>query len=200
MERHVLVPCADGTEEIETVSICNVLTRGSAKVTLASISAFEDGQKIIDWKGQPPIIVKGARGLDFVCHSRFIDVYDKPFDLIVLPGGMENAKRLSECERLIKLLRSQKESGKLYGAICASPAIVFAKHNLLINNKATCHPSLQSHLPTTDYANEEVVISDNCITSQGPGTAIKFGLTLVEKLFDRKKALEVAKALVYKLV
>ena len=88
------------------------------------------------------------------------------------------------------MLKKQKQSGKLFAAICASPAVALAPHGLLDDKQATGYPSLQDKLPNT--ATERVVVDGNCITSQGPGTALEFAIELVRQLFDDTKARQVA--------
>jgi 4-methyl-5(b-hydroxyethyl)-thiazole monophosphate biosynthesis len=113
--------------------------------------------------------------------------------LIVLPGGMPGAEHLRDSKELIEMLNEQAASGRLYAAICASPAVALKPHGLLENKKATCYPSLLSELDNPEQA--KVVVDGNCITSQGPGTALEFSLKLIELLFDKEKSREVAKAM-----
>ena len=111
--------------------------------------------------------------------------------MIVLPGGLPGAEHLRDCPILIDLLQEQCKAGRLVAAICASPAVVLAPHGLLKGKKATCYPGFDSQLPDPSKAHERVVRDGNCITSQGPGTALAFALTLVECLHgsDQSKAI-----------
>ena len=94
------------------------------------------------------------------------------------------------------MLKKQNAQGKLYAAICASPAVVFLQHGLLDSKTATCPPALFEKLPATIAINKRVVVADNCITSQGPGTAIEFALKLVELLCDKTTADNIASAMI----
>ena len=178
MSKKVLVAIADGTEELEAVTIIDVLRRAEADVTVASV-----GDKQIT----------ASRGVKLVADAVISDCVGSIFDLIVLPGGMPGAEHLRDSKELTDMLKVQAESGRLYAAICASPAVVLKPHQLLENKKATCYPSLHSELGNPQQA--RVVVDGNCITSQGPATALEFALKLVELLFDKQKSREVANAM-----
>ena len=178
MAKTVLVPIADGSEEIEAVTIIDVLRRAGAEVVAASV----ENQQIT-----------ASRGVKISADTLIKDCTGRRFDLIALPGGMPGAENLSKCDELIAMLKEQKKSGRLYAAICASPAVVFQRHGLIDDVKATCYPSMLEDL--AHGVNSPVVVDSNCITSQGPGTATLFALKLVELLFDSEKRDEVARAM-----
>lgn len=179
----VLVPIANHVEDIETVTIIDVLRRAQINVTAASIHDYK--------------LIMAARGTKIEADCLLSDCIDRDWDLVVLPGGMPGAENLSAHQPLINLLRQQKRANKYYAAICASPAVVFAPHGLLDCNQATCYPTMQNKLPDTTRAAETTVVDGNCITSQGPGTAMEFSLTLVELLIGNNKKMELADALLY---
>lgn len=181
MSKKVLVPVADGTEELEAVAIIDVLRRAGADVTVASV--FRDRLR-----------VTASRGVVLVADKSISECMDDVYDLIALPGGMPGAEYLRDSEDLIRLLKAQNDSGRLYAAICASPAVAFLPHGLLSQRKATCHPGRAAAFEGTDTeaVDSPVVVDGNCITSQGPGTAIDFALKLVELLFGKEKEREVA--------
>jgi len=178
--RHVLVPIADGSEEMEAVTIVDVLVRAGAAVTLASVS--------------PTPTVTCSRGIRIVADATLDDVAtpDGGWDLIALPGGMPGAATLASTPRLAELLREQKAAGRWIGAICAAPAVVLAPLGLLDGGEAaTCYPSADflGALPNAVEDDDAFVVSDGCfITSQGPGTALLFSLACVEKLYGRVAA------------
>lgn len=184
MTKRVLVPIANGTEEIEAVSIIDTLRRAGAEVTVASVGQLQ---------------VTASRGVKLVADAKISDCVKQTYDCIALPGGMPGAEHLRDCTPLVEKLKQQKQSGRLYAAICASPAVVLQPHGLLQGIRATCYPSMQDKLDPTHVADEKVVVDGNCVTSQGPGTAIVFALALVELLFDAKKAREVAGAMLVKV-
>ncbi|MHC4109856.1 MAG: DJ-1 family glyoxalase III [Planctomycetota bacterium] len=178
MSKKVLVAIADGTEELEAVTIIDVLRRAEADVTVASVGNKQ---------------VTASRGVNLVADAVISDCVGTVYDLIALPGGMPGAEHLRDSKELIEMLNEQAASGRLYAAICASPAIVLKPHGLLKDKKATCYPSLLLDLDNPEQT--KVVVDGNCITSQGPATALEFSLKLIELLFDKQKSQEVAKAM-----
>lgn len=181
MSKKVLVPIADGTEELEAVSIIDVLRRAGAYVTVASVGKLQ---------------VTASRGVKLVADRLIAECVGETYDLIVLPGGMPGAEHLRESKELEMLLRRQHEQGRLYGAICASPAVVLQHHGLLAQKRATCYPSFVDQLQDMGAAEARIVMDGQCITSQGPGTALEFSLKLVELLYGEEKAREVARAMI----
>ena len=181
MEKRVLVPIADGTEEIEAVCIIDVLRRAGAEVVVASV-----GEQT----------VACSRGVRIVADQLIGDCKAGAFDMIVLPGGVPGAQNLRDSADLTELLKKQAGAGALYGAICASPAVVLQAHGLLENRRATSHPGFTDQLDPNDAIENRVVVDGNCITSRGPGTALEFALTLVELLYGKKKAQEVGEPMV----
>ncbi len=180
MSKKVLVPIADGTEEIEAVCIIDTLRRAGADVTVASVDQLQ---------------VTASRGVKLVADALIADCTAQTYDCIALPGGMPGAEHLRDSAELIAMLKKQKAAGSLYAAICASPAVVLHPHGLLEGLKATCYPSFRNKLDPPHASDERVVVDGNCVTSQGPGTAIEFALKLVELLFGRREAHEVADAM-----
>ncbi|MCK4888057.1 MAG: DJ-1/PfpI family protein [Planctomycetes bacterium] len=179
MSRKVLVTIADGIEEIEAVCIIDVLRRAGSDVTVASVG--------------DSLQITASRGVILVADELIAGCKGQTYDLIALPGGMGGAENLRDCAVLTDMLKEQKESGRYYAAICASPAVVFASCGLINDRKATCYPSLMKDIENP--VDENVVIDGNCITSQGPGTALEFSLKLVEVLYGNSKADEIADAM-----
>jgi len=114
------------------------------------------------------------------------------YDGIFLPGGMPGAERLRDSKPLITALKSQKQAGRWYGAICASPAVVLETHGLLADCQATCYPSFAHTLKDASKADQRVHVSNNCVTSAGPGTSIEYAVRIVELLLGAAKAKAVA--------
>ena len=181
MSKHVLVPIADGIEEIEACTIIDVLRRAKIEVTVASVSDLQ---------------VTASRGVKIAADTLIADCRNKTYDGIALPGGMPGAEYLRDCTILTDMLKAQKAAGKLYAAICASPAVALAPHGLLDGKTATCYPSLQDKLPAP--STQRVVIDGNCITSRGPGTAMEFAVELIRQLLGDKEADAVAGPLLMK--
>lgn len=172
----ILIPIADGSEEIEAVTLINVLRRAQFEVTVASVSDLK---------------ISGARKINLVADKLLSDCQNQVFDGIFLPGGMPGATHLQQSELLISMLQKQARSQKYYGAICASPAVVLAHHGLLEAKKATCYPGFEAELPDSSLAHQRVVVDHNCITAQSPGSAQEFALKIISVLEDEAAAQKV---------
>lgn len=185
MSKTVLVPIADGSEELEAVTIIDVLRRAGLEVTVASVA------------GADSLLICAARGTKITADCGIDDCVGKEWDLIALPGGVKGAENLAASSCLDGLIRSQAQSGRLYAAICAAPATVLGDKGLLADKIATCHPRFYQALVAKEVDTESrVVVDGSCVTSQGPGTAIDFALELVEQLCGVVKREEVASPLV----
>lgn len=184
MKKQVLVPIADGCEELEAVTLIDVLRRAGADVTVAAIDA-------------PGITA--SRGVRLTADTTLTDCTGSSYDLIALPGGMPGARHLHDSDMLKQLLRQQAEAGKLYAAICAAPAVVLKAHGLLEGRRATCHPAFAAELAGHEGVGERVVADGNCITSQGPGTAMEFALALVSALFGAETTRRVAEPMLARM-
>lgn len=192
MSKRVLVPIADGSEEIETTCITDTLVRFGAEVTIASVKP--DGN----------LLCKMSRGIQIQADTTIAEAAQQEWDLIALPGGMPGAEHLRDCAPLIELLQKQQQAQKLYAAICASPAVVLATHHLLPTANrptagggfATCYPApvfREKLIAAGIESNDRVVVCENVTTSQGPGTSLQFALQLGEHLFGKAKRDEIAK-------
>lgn len=179
----ILVPIANGSEEMEAAIIIDVLRRSKANVVIASV--------------EDKVEIEASRKVKLVADMLLDEASKLSYDLIVLPGGLGGAQAFAKCDKLVNLLKKQKESNRPYGAICASPALVLEPHGLLKGKKATVFPALCNKLSDASEAENRVVVDGNLITSRGPGTTMEFALAIVEKFFGRKKALDLAKALVF---
>ncbi|TYZ67472.1 hypothetical protein PybrP1_010294 [[Pythium] brassicae (nom. inval.)] len=177
-----LIPIADGSEEIEAITLADVLVRGGVEVTLASVGRKEAN------------IVTMSRGVRVQADVAIEACVDRSFDLVVVPGGLPGANHLRDSEVLIELLRKQKDEDKLYGAICAAPAVVLHTHSLL-PTAWTGYPGFEKQVHGAAPSDERVVVDGHCVTSRGPGTAMEMGVKLVELLSGKEKAEQVAKGL-----
>lgn len=179
----VLVPIADGTEELEAVTIIDILRRAEADVCVASV--MPERKMII-----------ASRGVKIEADCLLAECLDQTWDMIVLPGGIPGAEHLGCCLPLLDLLRRQLQENRFTAAICASPALVLAENSLIDGREATCYPGFQPQLESNGaiLVSGDVVVDGKLITSVGPGTAMSFSLRLVEYLFGRAKAERVADA------
>ena len=169
--KKVLVPIAPGFEEIETITVVDILRRAGARVIMA---------------GTVEGVLKGSRGIKIEPDALLETVIKDDFELICLPGGQPGTDNLKKDARIENLLKRMLKQDKLIAAICAAP-ILLKKANILKNQLITCHPSVQSEFKTENYLFERVVVDGNLITSQSPGTAMEFALKLVEILFGSNR-------------
>lgn len=175
---------ANGFEESEAIVPIDIMRRAGLDVTL--ISTTND------------IMVTGSHGIVIKTDAKFNDVDFEDAELLVLPGGMPGTKNLDAHAGLCELLQTSAEKGIKLAAICAAP-MVFGNLGLLNGEKATCYPGFEEHLIGAEYVEKNVVVSSNqFITSRGAGTAMDFGLKLVEILKNSKIAEELASAIIYR--
>lgn len=178
----VLVPLAGGCEELEAVTIIDLLRRAGIEVVTA---------------GLQPGIVKASRGTQLVPDATLDAVLRDEFDMIVLPGGMPGAQHLREDPRIIALLKKMAEQGKYTAAICAAPTVL-AEAGLLVGKRVTSYPGFLDKLdvPGMAYLKDAVVKDGKILTSRGPGTAMDFALALIEALAGKARRDEVEAGLV----
>jgi len=179
---HVLVPLAQGCEELEAITITDLLVRAGISVTTCGLDEMP---------------VKASRGTTIIPDTSIDKVTDKNYDLIVLPGGLPGADHLRDNAQLQSLLKKQAEDNKYLAAICAAPKAL-AKAGILDGKAATGYPGTLESLDneTIKITQNAVEIDGNVVTSRGPGTAMDFALTLIELLEGREKRDEVNQQLV----
>jgi 4-methyl-5(b-hydroxyethyl)-thiazole monophosphate biosynthesis len=177
----ILVPLAEGFEEIEAVTIVDVLRRAGLDVTLASLA---------------PGPVRGGHGIPIVPDATLDELDLSAFGVLVCPGGQPGARNLMADERVLALARDLHARGRTTAAICAAP-LVLHKAGILRGLDVTAHPSVQGELAGARLQTEPRVLrSGSVLTSQGAGTALEFALELVEELVGPAKAEELARAMI----
>lgn len=175
-----LVILAPGAEEMEVTIVVDVLRRADVAVVLAGLDGVD-----------PVTCSRGVRILPDAALARA--AAEGPFDLIVLPGGSEGARRLAESKEVGRLLREQEEAKRAIGAICAAPVALIA-HNVGAGRAMTCHPSVRDQVAGHALLRTSTVVEDGkLITSRGPGTSFDFALALVTELVGPKMAQELRK-------
>lgn len=177
----VLIPLAQGCEELEAVTVIDLMRRAGIEVVSA---ALEDGP------------VKASRGTVLVADTTLDKALTQEYDMVVLPGGLPGADHLNADSRIRTLLLSMAEQKKYTAAICAAPKVL-ASAGLLEGKRATGFPGILENLslPSTELETSAVVKDGNIITSRGPGTAMDFALELIELLTGKTKRDEVEAAL-----
>lgn len=181
MTTRALIAVADGVEDLETVTLIDVLRRAEIEVVVASI----ENRRMFTC----------ARGSRMTADAMLIDVLAQDFDLIVLPGGMPGAQHLADHLPLAEKVQAQAKAGKLFAAICAAPALALQGYGVLKQRRMTCYPAFSDRLSGCTFVDAPVVVDGNCITSQGPATALEFALTLVEQLAGKATRKAVAEAM-----
>jgi protein deglycase len=179
----VLVPLAPGFEEIEAVTIVDVLRRGGVEVVVAGL------------KSAGP--VEGAHGIAVRADAALVEVRGRSFDMVVLPGGEPGVTNLSADDAVQALVAERMQAGTPLGAICAAPRIL-AGGGFLRGRRATSHPSVAAQLKAGGALYEEArrVVRDGAlVTSRGPGTAIEFSLEVLEMLGLGARAAELRQAM-----
>ncbi len=175
----VLIPLAQGCEELEAVTLIDLFRRAELEVTVA---------------GLEPGPVTASRGVVLVPETTLDAVLDQDFDLIVLPGGLGGAQRLEADQRIAALLRRQAEQGRYVGAICAAPRVL-ANAGLLNYREATAYPGILDGHAQIRLSSAAVVRDGTFITSRGPGTSMDFALSLIAILCGQAKRDAVESAL-----
>lgn len=180
----VLVPFAEGFEEIEALTIVDILRRADIDVVTASLS---DNPQ-----------VKGAHHVTVLTDVTLEAVNADELEMIVLPGGLPGAFNLRDDARIIQLLQDLNQAGKFTAAICAAP-VALAKAGLLSQKQATGYPGALESMNLTDVTllPEKVVQDGTVITSRGPATAMVFALHLVEVLVSKEKRTELENGLLH---
>lgn len=177
----VFIFLATGFEETEAIAIIDVLRRADISTTIVSVT------------GQTA--VTGSHGISVVTDALFEVVNFTEGQMLVLPGGMPGTNNLEAFAPLTKLINEYYKSGKYLAAICAAP-LILGKMRLLRNEEAICYPGYEEHLEDAILSKERVVRSGKIITGKGPGTAIEFGLLLVETLKGKELADTIKKAMI----
>lgn len=185
---NVLVPIAPGCEELEAVTIIDLLRRADISVTTASL---DNGSEV------NPVVA--SCGVVLIPDTTLDQAILTDFDMLVLPGGLPGADHLDNDPRIQSLLKKMAGEGKYTAAICAAPKIL-ANAKLLEGKSATSYPGVidQMNLQNTQIKEDSVVHDDKVITSRGPGTAMDFTLSLIEILAGKEKRDEVAAGLLWK--
>lgn len=163
-----LILLANGFEEIEALTPIDLLRRAGIEVTIAGLGNLQ---------------IKSARNVEIICETKVESVKASDYNAIILPGGGRGAENLSKSKEVVSLISQIDKQNGLIAAICASPAIVLGKNNLLNNRKFTCFPGCQTGIKG-NYTGERVTVDKNLISSLGAGSSIEFSLAIIKYLID----------------
>ena len=173
---------ADGCEEIEGLTVVDVLRRAGIEIDMISINGSES--------------VKSSHGVTFLADRLFEQTNLDDYDAVVLPGGMPGTLNLKNHAGVFSAVQTFAAEGKLVAAICAAPSVLGAA-GVLAGKHATCHPGFEDQLTGAVISEEPVVTDGNLITSRGMGTAIDFALAILRYFKDDAAAEQIKKNLVY---
>lgn len=177
---------ADGFEEVEALSVVDILRRGGMKVYTVSIN--------------DTTTVTGANGIVVKADCLYTDVRDfNDAEWLICPGGMPGSGNLAAFAPLCSLLKAHAADGGKIAAICAAPALVLAPLGLLKGKNATCYPGMEGPAKEAgaDMTDSSVVVDDNIVTGQGPAAAMTFALTILEEARGEEVAIQIGKGLLY---
>lgn len=182
MSKKVYIFLADGFEDIEGLTVVDLMRRAGIEIITVSIKETKE--------------VTTSHNIPLLTDTVFGETDFSDADMLVLPGGMPGTKYLGAYKPLTDLLESFYNKGGKIAAICAAPT-VFASLGFLKGRKATAYPSCMADLGDAVRSEEKVVIDGNVTTSRGLGTAIDFSLSLIAQLLGEEKAEEIAESIVY---
>lgn len=184
IRKRVLVPLAEGFEEIEAVTIIDILRRAGADVTTAGLGKRN---------------VMGSHAIPMITDSVIEEEKIKSWDMIVLPGGLPGATNLADNENILELIRGLSKKGKIVAAICASP-VALERAGVLSGKKVTSHPTSSKDILSGDYRETRVMKDGNIITGQACGSAMEFAFELVAALLGSKKVGEINQSILSNLL
>ena len=174
---------ATGFEEVEALTVVDILRRGGVDCKTVSIMGAYD--------------VTSSHAITIRADLLFDEQDLSDADMLIMPGGIPGTPNLKAHKGLEKLILNYKEEGKYLAAVCAAPTI-YGEMGLLEGKKATCYPGMEEGLVGAEHLTDNVVCDGQFITSRGMGTCIDFGLTLLAKLTDETTADEIAGKIVYR--
>ena len=183
MSKKVYIFLADGFEDIEGLTVVDLLRRAGVDIRTVSIKNTKE--------------VQTAHGICLLTDEVFGEVDFSDADMLVLPGGMPGTNKLMDCEKLSEWLNEFARNGKYLAAICAAPSIL-GVNGLLAGKRATCFPGFEDKLLSAHYECKPVVVDGNIITSRGLGTAIEFSAAIITCILGEEAADSILEKIVYK--
>ena len=173
---------ADGCEEIEGLTVVDMLRRANVNVDMVSVMERKE--------------IHGSHNITFLADMLYEDMEPASYDGVVLPGGMPGTTNLGVHEGVISIIKAFAAEGKLVFAICAAPSVL-GQAGVLRNKRAVCHPGWEDRLTGAIVCEENAMTDGNIITSRGMGTAVDFSLAIIQKLTDEETLANVKKGIVY---
>ncbi len=174
---------ADGCEEIEGLTVVDILRRAGIEIDMVSIGKDEK--------------INGSHGIVFLADALISCFKPGDYDAFIIPGGKKGTENLLASEAVKSILKTAFEEGKLVAAVCAAPTVLGAA-GILKEKKATCYPGFEDRLDCKTFSEERVVVDGNVITSRGMGTSIEFALAIVRYLEGAEKADTISKGIIFR--
>ena len=181
-DKKVYIFLADGFEDIEGLTVVDLMRRAGIQIQTVSIKASRQ--------------ITTSHGIEMLTDITFGENDFADADMLVLPGGMPGTKYLGSFEPLLALLKEHYNNEGKIAAICAAPTVL-SSLGFLKGRKATCYPSMMSQLDCGEAVTDSVVVDGNITTSRGLGTALPFALSLIGQLLSEEKAKEIAASVVW---
>ncbi len=181
---NIAIFLADGFEEIEALTVVDLCRRAGLNIDMVSV--------------MERISVTGSHGIEVKADKLISEVKFDEMDMLVLPGGMPGTTNLEKTEALMEKVREFDAAGKFISAICAAPG-VFGRAGILQGRKACVFPGLEGELKGADVQMTETTVDGHILTSRGMGTAIPFGLAIVERFCGKEAADELGKKIVFRV-
>lgn len=183
--KKLLVFIADGTEEVEVLTVVDYLRRAEVEVDLVSVG--ESGK------------IKGAHDVYIGADMTIDEIKENNYDAIYVPGGMPGAENIKNTEKAISLIKEGFENKKIISALCAAP-IVLEEAGVLEGKDFTCYPGFEDEIKSGNYKDQNVVVDENVITGKGPAIAAELAFKLIEALVGKEKSEEVREGTLYNLI
>lgn len=173
---------ANGSEEIEALTVVDVLRRAGVECVTVSINETEE--------------VLMSHGVRVSCDMKIADADFNDADMLLLPGGLPGATNLNECEAVRSAMQRQFEEGKKVGAICAAP-LVLGSLGILKGKRATCYPGFENQMTGAEYTHELYTIDGNVITGEGPAATLPYSYAILEMLGKQAEAAQLREGMMF---
>jgi 4-methyl-5(b-hydroxyethyl)-thiazole monophosphate biosynthesis len=177
-----LVILSPGYEEIEAITVIDLLRRASIKVTVAGLTGK---------------LITGSHDISVTADTEISKVNHDDFDVLILPGGQPGTNNMKTNPTILKWIQERHSKKQLIAAICAAPTVLHAA-GITNNLKLTSYPTEKSTFTSSIYSEDNIVMDNHIITSRGVGTAIDFSLTIIAKLLDQSTADDIQAKIIYK--
>ncbi len=178
--KKIIVPLANGFEELEAITVIDVLKRADLEVEIITLGDLE-----VESSNQ--VVIKADKKVE--------EVIKKDLSGIILPGGMPGAKNLKNNLKIIEIIQHLANDEALIAAICAAP-IVLSKAGVIADKKVTSYPGFEKELKSKEYLQQRVVVDENIITARGPGVALEFAMAIIKYLKNEKEVKRLKDAMI----